>query len=89
MISAVVYGGLFALFVSNYYEKIGEMRKQLEGNPFAGLAEAMIGLEWGCPVIALSVITVLCSAAIARVKAGENIMTNHPRTTQKTADIAA
>jgi hypothetical protein len=64
VISALVYGGFFAVYVVNFQEKVEEMRVQLRNNPFRGLAEAMIGLEWGCAVITLGVLAVLCSTVI-------------------------
>ena len=71
VIGALLYGGVFAGFIWNYYEKIGVMREQLKGNPFGGVAEAMIGLEWGCAVITMSVLAVLSSTAILRAAKGD------------------
>jgi hypothetical protein len=76
-ISAIVYGGVFAVFVLRFYGKLEEMREQLQNNPFRGLAEAMIGLEWGCAVIAISVLAVLFSTTIVRVFSGPTPTQQH------------
>jgi hypothetical protein len=67
VISALVYGGAFAFFIANYYQRIGDLKEKLKGNPFSGLAESMIGLEWGCAAITLGVLAVLCSTVIVRL----------------------
>jgi hypothetical protein len=66
VISAVVYGALFALFVVNYFQKIENLRTGLKDNLFGGLVDAVIGLEWGCAVITFGVLAVLCSGLFVR-----------------------
>ena len=66
VISAIVYGSVFLIFVANFYDKIEKMHNELKGNPFAGLVTGLVGLSWGCAVITLGVLAVLCSVALAR-----------------------
>jgi hypothetical protein len=64
--SALVYGALFAFFVVNYHQRLSTLRAQLKDNPFGGLVDVMVGLEWGCAVITLGVLAVLCSNIYVR-----------------------
>ena len=66
VLCALSYSALFAFFIANYYDKIEKMKEQLAGNPFRGLAEAMVGLDWGCAVITVGVLAAFFSTAIAR-----------------------
>ena len=67
VISALVYGGAFAFFIVNFYKGIDELKESLKGNPFGGLAYFLIGWEWGCVVITLGVLVVLCSTAMVGI----------------------
>jgi hypothetical protein len=64
--SALVYGALFAFFVVNFQQRLATMSAELKDNPFRGLAEASVGLEWGCAVITFAVPAVLCSNIFVR-----------------------
>jgi hypothetical protein len=55
LISALVYGGVVALFVVNYYKTTENL------GPYY---VKFFHLDWGCSVIALGVLAVLCSTVI-------------------------
>jgi len=40
------------------------MQLKLKDNPFGGLANAMIGLDWGCGVIVLALLVALFSGLV-------------------------
>jgi hypothetical protein len=64
--SALVYGGTLLIFVMNFYDKMAAMQNVLKVNPFAVLVTGLIGLTWGCAVITICILAVLCSGVFVR-----------------------
>lgn len=67
-------GMMFFTFV-NFQSKMSEakieMQKQLANNPFAGLGNLAIQsvqLQWGCAILIVGAVSVICAAAIKEQK---------------------
>jgi hypothetical protein len=63
---ALIYGSWFAILIVLYYSQLDKARAELKGNPFWGLFDATVGLDWGCAVILFAVSAVIFSNAIGR-----------------------
>ena len=76
VISALIYGGLFVFRIITFYEKMETASRKLKDNPFRGLFTSMVGLDWGCAVITIAVLAILCSTMIANDEGSKNGVRN-------------